>query len=230
MIRPISLAITQFGKDPRFRAVFWLGIGLTLLILVVASVLVIWGVGALVGDSVTIPVIGTVGWVDNALSIAAIPVMLILSVFLMVPVASAVTGIFLDRVAAVVEDAHYPGLDPAPEVPLMDQVRDTVGFLGVILIANLFALVLYLLLAPLAPVIFWALNGYLLGREYFTMAAIRRVGRADAARMRRRNLPVIWGTGVIMAIPLSVPILNLLVPVIGAAAFTHVFHRLWARG
>jgi len=31
---------------------------------------------------------------------------------------------------------------------------------------------------------------------------------------------------VIMAVPLTVPVLNLLVPVIGAAAFTHLYHRV----
>jgi hypothetical protein len=29
-----------------------------------------------------------------------------------------------------------------------------------------------------------------------------------------------------MAVPLSVPVLNLVVPVIGVAVFTHQFHRL----
>ena len=29
-----------------------------------------------------------------------------------------------------------------------------------------------------------------------------------------------------MAAPLTVPILNLVVPVLGAATFTHLFHRL----
>jgi uncharacterized protein involved in cysteine biosynthesis len=229
ILSAVLQAIGQFGTDRRFRAVFWLSIGLTLLVLFAFSAVVIWGVGALIGDSVTIPLIGTVGWVDNALSIAAIPLMMVLSIFLMVPVASAVLGLFLDRVAQVVEDRHYPGLGAASDVPVADQLRDTLGFLGTMLAANLVALVLYIFFVPLAPLIFWALNGFLLGREYFTMAAIRRVGRAEAKRLRRRHLPAVWATGVIMAVPLSVPILNLLVPVLGAAAFTHVFHGVSGR-
>jgi hypothetical protein len=33
-----------------------------------------------------------------------------------------------------------------------------------------------------------------------------------------------------MAVPLSVPLLNLVVPVIGVALFTHQFHRLAPAG
>ncbi len=226
ILSSVSQALAQFGTDPRFRAVFWTGIGITVAVLFGLSVLVIWGAGALVGDSVTLPWIGTINWLDNALSLAAIPLMIVLSVFLMVPVASAVTSLFLDRVAQVVEDRHYPGLPAADAVPLGDQAMDTLGFLGTMLAANLVAVILYLFFVPLAPFIFWALNGFLLGREYFTMAAIRRVGRIEAKRMRRRSLGTIWVTGIVMAVPLSIPIVNLLVPVLGAAAFTHLFHAL----
>jgi len=77
-----------------------------------------------------------------------------------------------------------------------------------------------------APFIFYGLNGFLLGMEYFTLAAIRRVGRAKAREMRRRHLPTIWLAGILMALPLSVPLVNLLIPILGAATFTHIYHRI----
>ncbi|KUF10208.1 EI24 domain-containing protein [Pseudoponticoccus marisrubri] len=218
-------ALGQMG-DPRFRGVLLRGVGLALLLLFAVNALFVWGVGWLVGDEITLPWIGTIAWLDTALSWAALPVMLVLSVFLMVPVASAITSLFLDDVAQAVEDRHYPHLGPAQPVSLADGLRDTAGFLGTLIAANLVALVLYLFLVPFAPFIFWGLNGFLLGREYFTLAAMRRVGRAEAARLRKRHLVTIWAAGVLMAIPLSVPILNLVIPVIGAASFTHIFHRL----
>ena len=95
-----------------------------------------------------------------------------------------------------------------------------------ILGVNLLALLAYLILAPLAPLIFWGVNGVLLGREYAQMVALRRLPRAEANAFRRRNRFSIWALGVIMAVPLTVPVLNLLVPVIGAAAFTHLYHRV----
>jgi uncharacterized protein involved in cysteine biosynthesis len=74
--------------------------------------------------------------------------------------------------------------------------------------------------------VFWLVNGYLLGREYFQLVAMRRLGAAGAANLRRHFGPRIWLAGVLMAVPLSVPVLNLIVPVIGVAVFTHQFHRL----
>jgi len=224
----IGKALGQLG-DPRFRRVLLLGIGLTVALLFGTTLLFVWLVGWFVPDTVTLPWIGEIAWIDDVASWAVVPLMLVLSVFLMVPVASAFTGIFLDEVTDAVEARHYPALGPAPGVPLATALRDSAGFLGVIVAANLAALLPYLLLAPLAPVIFLALNGYLLGREYFQLVAMRRLGRAGARAARRRNAGKIWLAGAVMALPLAVPVLNLLVPVIGAAAFTHLFHRLEGR-
>ncbi|WP_417718485.1 EI24 domain-containing protein [Salipiger sp.] len=221
-------ALGQIG-DSRFRSVLLKGLGITIAIFVAFYAIFVWSVGLVVGDSVSLPWIGEVGWVDNVISWGAVPLMLLLSVFLMVPVASAITGFFLDDVAQAVEDRHYPGLPPAQELSLADNLRDSLSFLGVLIGANILALVLYIFFAPFAPFIFWGLNGFLLGREYFTLAAIRRVGREQAAVLRRRHMAAIWIAGVLMAVPLSVPLVNLLIPILGAATFTHIFHRLQAR-
>jgi uncharacterized protein involved in cysteine biosynthesis len=221
-------ALGQLG-DRRFQAVLAKGLGITVAIFVAVYVVFVQVVGWFLGDSVSLPWIGTVTWVDDAISWGAIPLMLLLSVFLMVPVASAITGIFLDDVAQAVEDRHYPSLGPANKLTLMDNIRDSLAFLGVLIGANIIALVLYIFLAPLAPFIFWGLNGFLLGREYFTLAAIRRVGRDGAAQLRKRHFVTIWIAGVLMVVPLTIPLVNLLVPILGAATFTHLFHRLEAR-
>ncbi len=221
----VSRAIAQM-PDRRFRGVLLRGIGFTLGALIAATFIVFQLVGWFVGDDASLPWIGTVSWLDNAASWASVPVMLVLSAFLMVPIASVITSMFLDDVAQAVEDKHYPGLSPATPPSFSDGLIDSLGFLGTMIVANLFALVLYLLFAPLAPVIFWGLNGFLLGREYFTLAAMRRVGRKEAHRLRRRHLAPIWAAGVLMAVPLTIPIVNLLIPVLGAATFTHIYHRV----
>ena len=155
--------------------------------------------------------------------------MLFLSVFLMVPVASAITSMFLEEVAQAVEDKHYPALPPAAKVPFWDAVKDTVNFLGLLIAANILALFLYVMFPPAALFIFWGLNGFLLGREYFTLAAARRVGTAEAKKLRRRHSTTIWAAGTLMAVPLSVPLVNLVIPILGAATFTHIYHALARR-
>jgi CysZ protein len=218
-------ALGQLG-DRRFRRVLLLGLGLTVALLFAVYAVFAFVLGLFLPETVTLPVIGTVTWVDNLVSGASILLMIGLSVFLMVPVASAFTGMFLDQVADAVEDRHYPQLPDVPGVPFLEGLRDGLGFLGVIIAANLVALILYAFFTPLAPLIFWALNGYLLGREYFQLVAMRRIGRKGAKALMKRHMGQVWLAGGLMAIPLTVPVVNLLVPVLGAATFTHLYHRV----
>ncbi|SLN20957.1 CysZ-like protein [Aquimixticola soesokkakensis] len=212
--------------DPRFRGVLAKGIGLTAGLLVAIYVIFALGVGAVVPDEITLPLIGTIGWVDNLASLGSVLLMLALSVFLMVPVASAFIGFFLEDVAEAVEARHYPDLAPVPRQALMDVALDTLAFLGVLIVANIVALLVYLALPFGAALIFWGLNGFLLGREYFQLVAMRRLGRAGAKEARKRHLPLIWAAGLLMAVPLTIPLVNLLVPVLGVATFTHLFMRV----
>lgn len=218
-------ALGQLG-DARFRRVLLLGLGLTIGLLAAITVALFWLAGWLMPDSFALPWVGEVGGLDTAVSWLMVVLMLVLSVVLMVPVAAAFTGIFLDDVAAAVEDRHYPHLPPVDAVPLGETIRDSIGFFGVVVAVNLVALLLFFFVGPLAPMLFWAVNGYLLGREYFQMAAIRRLGREGANRLRARHAGQVWLAGTLMAVPLSVPLINLLIPVIGAASFTHMVHRL----
>jgi uncharacterized protein involved in cysteine biosynthesis len=165
MIGDITKSLGQLS-DPRFRNVLLLGIGLALALLVAFAFLFVTGVQWLVGPAVTLPWIGEITWLDDAAGWLSIPLVLVLSVFLMVPVASAFTGIFLERISDAVEARHYPGLPPAKGASLATTIRDSLGFLGLLIAVNLLALLSYLVFAPLAPFIFWTINGILLGREY----------------------------------------------------------------
>ena len=221
-------ALGQIG-DPRFRRVLFLGIALTLALLVAAYAGFLALLQWTLGEEVVLPLIGPVTWVTDLLTWSSLLVMIIMSMFLMVPVASAITSMFLDEVANAVEDKHYPHLPPAAPVPFTEALRDTINFMGVLIGANTLALILYLIFSPFALFIFWALNGFLLGREYFTLAAMRREGRIAARALRRKHFVTIWAAGILMAMPLSVPLLNLAIPILGAATFTHLYHMLKTR-
>ena len=230
-----SLILTSFFKalgqtgDPRFRRVLWLGLLLTIALLVAAYAVLLWLLDIFVGPDAYFEVLGRVVDIGDLLSWSSLIFMLVLSFFLMIPVASAITSMFLDEVADAVEARHYPALPPTEGVPFFDAFRDTLNFLGVIIGANTLALVLYVFLPPSAPFIFFGLNGYLLGREYFQLAAMRRLGRDGAKALRKRHALTIWAAGILMALPLVVPVLNLVIPILGAATFTHIFHGLKER-
>ena len=182
-------ALGQFS-DPRFRRVLFIGIALTLALLIGATAGLVYLVDWLIGDSLNVPLVGEITWFDDILSFSSLLLMLVLSVFLMVPVASAITSLFLEDVAQAVEDEHYPRLPEAQGLPFADALRDTINFLGVIVAANLLALLLYVLLPVANILIFWALNGFLLGIFHFGRrppcwpTARKRI----APRSRRRNL------------------------------------------
>jgi len=228
MLGDFFRAVEQI-RDRRFRNVLLKGLGLTVGLLVVVSIAMIWLVSFMVPDTLSLPFLGEVSWVEGVAWWASVLLMIVLSAVLMVPVAAAFTGIFLDDVADAVEARHYAHLKPAPDVPMMDTIRDSLGFLGVVAVVNLIALILFFFVGPLAPILFYVVNGYLLGREYFQMAAMRRLGRAEATLLRKRHTLQIWIAGTLMAVPLSIPLVNLLIPILGAATFTHMYHRLAGR-
>ncbi|OWY03098.1 MULTISPECIES: EI24 domain-containing protein [Thioclava] len=217
LLRPGAMKVVGFG------------VALSLGLLVAIYVAMVMLIGWLIPDSFSLPFIGEIGHIDTALSIVSAGVILFASVFLMVPVASAFTGFFLEDVAEMVEDVHYPTLPPVRKLTFAEGMRDTVRFFGVILAANIIALMIYPFVIPLAPLMFFGLNGYLLGREYFQMAAFRRMEREAALELYERNKVTIWAAGALMAVPLSIPLVNLFVPVLGAAGFTHLFHAITGR-
>lgn len=218
-------ALGQLG-DRRFRKVLLLGVGLTIALLAAITVALVLLIGLLFPDSMSLPWIGEIDWLDSVASFAIVGIMLVLSPFLMVPVAVAFQGIFIDEVSEAVEERHYPGLPKAPGATVWEGLSDATSLIIVSIAVNLVALVLALFIGPLAPILFWMVNGYLLGREYFTMAAIRREGLEGAKRLRRKHGTQAWIAGTLMAIPLTIPLVGLVMPVIGAATFTHMYHRV----
>lgn len=218
-------ALGQLG-DRRFRRVVMLGVLLALALLFAVYALFLQLVWWLSPDQINLPLIGPVTGMDTLLGWTSVLFMIGLSIFLMVPVASAFTGLFLEDVADAVEDRHYPQLPPATPLTLAEGLRQSVNFLGLVIAVNTLALFLYPFLGPAIPLGFWAVNGFLLGREYFSLVALRRLPPSEVKLMRRRNRWTLWAAGTLMAAPLSVPILNLVIPVLGVATFTHIYHQL----
>lgn len=225
ILTDLARAFGQFS-DRRFQSVLWRGIGLTLVLLALLAAGAAWLAGHLLPAHVSLPWFGAVGGLNLLAGGAAVLAVLALSVFLMVPVAAAFTGLFLDEVAEAVEAEHYPGLPPARRQGWGELIGDGLRLAGLSLAVNLAALVFYLLSGPFAPLMFWAVNGYLLGREYAVGAAMRRLPARAARAQVRRSICQVWAMGTILAVPLTLPVVNLAVPVLAAAAFTHLARRL----
>ena len=220
-------SVAQFD-DPKFRRVLSRGMGLTIALLIAACLLVNFGINQLLSSAWAANMIGDQSWLGALINVGGVLFTIALSIWLMVPVTSAIIALFLDEVAQAVEARHYPHLPKQTATKLQDQILVGIRFLGILLLANIGALILSMIVPLLAPFVFWATNGYLMGREYFQMAAMRRMPRAQAQELFQRHQGSIWTAGILMAIPMSIPLVGLFIPILGAATFTHQFERLLA--
>ncbi|MEL7469446.1 MAG: EI24 domain-containing protein [Pseudomonadota bacterium] len=213
--------------DRRFLIVFLKALGLTIALLVGMTAGAGWLASFIPTDLGEWWLIGQVELPSLGLQTLAIGAVLFASSFLMIPVAAMFVGLFLDEIADAVEAKHYPDLPEPRRSGLVTDLLKSVRFAAVVIVLNILALVFYLLSGPLAPAVFVALNGYLLGREYFEMVAARHLPTGEATILRKRNFWRTWLAGILMAIPLVIPVMNLIVPVLGVATITHQFHRRW---
>ena len=233
MLAQLAKAFEQLG-DPRIRSLVLIAILAALAVLValsfLASHLLMWGGDVLndwlfSGDGQSW-LRGVLDWLVDAASVAAV----IFASFLLFPAAMGlVLSLSLERVAEAVEARHYPALPPAREQPLGEAVRGALVFAAVAIGVNLLALPFYLLLLFLPPfnlLLFYMVNGYLLGREYFELVAVRRLDAAAAKRLRRASRARVFLAGVVVTLLLTIPIVNIVTPVVATAFMVHVFHRL----
>jgi CysZ protein len=153
---------------------------------------------------------------------------LVASFFLFPAVMVVVMSFLLEDIAEAVERRHYPELTPAREQPLGEAVVAALTFVAVALLLNL--LILPLLFVPFLNLfVFYLLNGYLLGREYFELVAARRFDTAGVRRLRRKYRGRVMLAGVAIAFMLTVPLLNLVAPIVATGYMLHVFERLRRR-
>jgi uncharacterized protein involved in cysteine biosynthesis len=224
MLRDAARALDEL-RDPAFWGVAAKSVALTTALLAASF----WGFGWLLGVgedwSFSLPWIGQVsvgGGVGTALWVL---LALVGSAVLMLPVAAAFIGVFLDAIVEAVERRNYPLLPPATPVPLATQLRAAAALFAAMVALNLLGLLVWVALPPLAPFVFVALNGWLIGREYFETVALRRMDAADARALRRRWRWSALGLGALVAAALALPLANLFAPLLGVAAMTHLVHR-----
>lgn len=215
----LSSLLLPLGQvdDPAFRAPLLKGVLGAAVAFAALVGLTGWGASALAGGT---------GWLAGVAAALGGALALLAAVFLFVPVVVAISGVFLDEVAAAVERRHYPALPPANGgASLAAQLRYNLGLAARVLGLTLLALPLALALPPVGAVALWAVGTLALGAGLFEGVAQRRVPvpRARALYRSRRWAALAVG-GALSALAL-VPVANLLVPVLGAAAMTHLLHR-----
>src|SRR5215467_563553 len=141
-------------------------------------------------------------------------------------VVTLIMSFYLERVAAAVEALDYPGRAPPRRQPVAELIGVTLRLTALTLVLNLLALPIYLLVPGINLFLFFALNGYLFGRGYFEVIALRRLGLGEARSVRSRFTGRIFLGGVVIAGLFALPLVNLVAPVIATAFMLHIFEAL----
>ena len=143
--------------------------------------------------------------------------------------ATLIGGIFLDDIADAVERRHYPNEPKGKSADFSKTFSVSMRFIGITLALNFLALPFYLialLFPPLFACIFFGLNGYLLSREYFELVSLRHQDAKSARQLRKANGLKVFLAGVLIAFLITVPIVNLFVPILATAFMLHIFKAL----
>jgi CysZ protein len=217
MLWALLRALTALSA-PALRRVVALAFGLA-----TASFAGLWlAAAALLYDMAWFPW-RSLNWLVEALGGLAV---LALSWLLFPAVATLIMGFFLDRVAAAVEALDYPGKGPPRRRPIVETIAGLLRLSTLTIALNLVALPLYLFVPGINLVLFLALNGYLLGREYFEVVALRRLDAGAARAMRSRFGGRVFIGGVAIAGLFAIPLVNLVAPVVATAFMVHLFEAL----
>ena len=224
-----ALAFLQL-REPRFRATALIGAALSLVLLFALYALLIQFFVSVEGETFIYSDGTRMDRLGNYFSVVSVATMLMFSVFLMTPVASLFTGLHLNAVADEVEARYYPHLTDAVQQDKQKLWHDSIRYFVLMLGINLVPFMVFAISGMLwGMALFWVLNGWLLSREYVTMIIERSADRPSIRDFRRIHRSRLLLAGVTLAVLLSVPFLNLLMPVVGVAAFTHLTHALETR-
>jgi uncharacterized protein involved in cysteine biosynthesis len=231
MIDAAVKALVQMFSPP-FRWVLLKSSGLALGLIVLFAIalhrLLVWlataganWVESMFGVSAPAP-ISIFVWV---LSIAAGIGIIVGSVFLMPAVTALLGSFFVDDIAFEVERTHYPTEPVGTPLPLPRAVLQGAKTALLAILVYLVA-VPFLLVAGAGAVIFFLASAYLLGREYFELAAMRHQPIAQAKRLRQTHRSTVFLAGILIAAFVSIPIVNLATPLFATALMVHVHHRI----
>lgn len=231
MIDAAVKAISQMLSPP-MRSILWRSIGLALVLITVLAVglqrLLSWfatyGEGwaeGLLGAGYHTP-LNALAWV---VSIAAGLGVVLGGIFLMPAISSLVASFFVDDVGDLVEREYYPAEEPGVALPLgvatIEGVKTALLTIVVYLVALPFVFV-----AGAGFLVFFIATAWLLGKQYFELAAMRFRPPAEAKLMRKDNAATVFTAGALIAAFVSIPIVNLATPLFGMALMVHMHKRL----
>jgi len=164
-------------------------------------------------------------WIATTVAVLAGLSLFVAMIFLVAPISALVGGFYLDELAEQVEKSSAPVWPVGNALPTGQAIGLAARFALLTLAVNLGALML-LLVPGVNAIAFIAANAYLMGREFFELAAMRYRPMPEVQALRRAHAPYLFFAGLPIALFLSVPLLNLLTPLFGVAYMARVHKRV----
>jgi uncharacterized protein involved in cysteine biosynthesis len=195
----------------------------------ILAIALVWSivcfVGLWVGIAWTLAETSVSSWpvVDTVIDVLGGLATLVMTWLLFPVVVSAMIGLFLEPVAAAVEARHYPDLPPARGLGVIKGLYVSLRFLLVAVALNALLLLVLLVLPASYPLVYMLVNGYLLGREYFELAGLRRSDPLTVKVLRKKHRLAILLGGMAIALLMMAPVVNLLAPVLAVMAMVHAY-------
>jgi CysZ protein len=149
----------------------------------------------------------------------------VLSWFLFPGIMPLIINFFDEDIANIIEKRDYPHTPALQPNPFCPELLSNVRFSLMLVTVNILVLPLYLL-PGLNLILFYWLNGYFLGREFFGMASRRHLPRAQSEALRKRHSRSITLGGIALTVLATIPVVNLLAPFWGVAVMVHYYHRI----
>ena len=231
MLDAATKALSQILSPP-MRSILWKSVGLALAMIVVAAIVLQRGLSWLAGSgevwaetmvgSDYHTLINILAWI---VSIAAGLGIVVGAVFLMPAITSLVASVFVDDVADIVERQHYPAEMPGKALPVGLAIVEGSKTALLTVLVYLIALP-FVFIAGAGFIVFFIATAWLLGREYFELAAMRFRDPEEAKLMRKQNSATIFTAGLFIAAFVSIPVVNLATPLFGMAFMVHMHKRL----
>ena len=221
----IAALFDAFGDlaDPKIRRILLL---VFLLSLAIAGALI-----AVISGVLSAIEVVDLGWLDSTLDALGGVAAAFLAWLLFPALALMLAYAFAEAVANKIEARRYPDLAPAKDESWWRYTKAGIRFEIVTLALNLLMLPIVLIpfLNLIYPVIFYGVNGYLFGREFLEIVAPRRISFEKTRELRRRNRVKIIVGGVLIALLFTVPVVNLIAPVLATAYMVHLYHGMQGR-
>ena len=206
-------------SEPSLRKILFYSV-----LLALASIVICSGLGWVLLDQFSI--LGF-GFLDSFLPWIGASLIIVMGLVFFPSTIMLVASLFSDRVIRTVEEKYYPENIGTVHVQLTTSIKTSLTLIVIASIVNICLLPFYalgMILPGLSFIIFYLVNGYLLGRELFETVAQRHLPANEARKLRKQYFLKVLIAGGLITFLATLPLVNLLAPIIGTVLMVHFYH------